>query len=192
VYKGRKVEPLNWYALTKLFCEKIANLSSAKTAGLRIFAGYGPGEGHKSDLASVMTKWIDDISNDRTPIVFGDGSQVRDFVYIDDIIDVMMRLVQREEHIPQHIVIDVGSGESISFIQLISLINRLLKKNIIPQLTGSEPQNYVKSTLADISSIRNELSIRPLSAEEGLTRYLKHLGMLDNERKKLARRSKKL
>jgi hypothetical protein len=74
-------------------CEKIAEYYSnnVKYVGLRVFAGYGPGEEHKRDYASPVTLFLNAIMNDRPPIVFGDGSRSRDFVYIDDIVNAFLK-----------------------------------------------------------------------------------------------------
>jgi UDP-glucose 4-epimerase len=92
-------KPVNLYGIAKLTCERIADYYSRsrgiKSVGLRIFAGYGPSEDHKGDIASPVTIFLKSILKGENPIVFGDGTQSRDFVYIDDVVEAIVRCAER-------------------------------------------------------------------------------------------------
>jgi len=167
--------PVNLYGIAKLTTEMIASfyLDQVQSVGLRIFAGYGPGEDHKGDIASPVTLFLKSIIKDQKPIVFGDGNQSRDFVYIDDIVEAIIRSAERET--PP--IINVGSGKTYTFNQVISLINDLLGKNISPRYINRPPK-YLEKTQADITLMREFLGIEPLELKEGLKKYLKHLQIL--------------
>ena len=164
-------KPLNIYASAKLACEGLANAysNSVKSVGLRIFAGYGPGEEWKRDFSSIIHLFIDDIKNDRRPIVFGDGSQTRDFVYIDDIVKSIIRSTERFTGI-----INVGTGESTSFNKIIEIINKTLNKHIKPQHVDKE-LNYVENLMADTLKMKRVLQAEPISISEGLAKFIKYL-----------------
>jgi UDP-glucose 4-epimerase len=174
-------KPVNLYGIAKLTCERIAHYYSrvkdVKSVGLRIFAGYGPGEGHKKEFASPVTIFLNSILNDESPIVFGDGTQSRDFVYIDDVVEAIIRCAERDT--PP--IINVGSGKVYSFNDVIRLINELLGKDIRPKYVA-KPVSYLEITQADISLMKNILEITPLDLKEGLKKYLKQLNFGQNKR----------
>jgi len=164
-------KPINLYGIAKLACEGIANYYSqtkgVRSVGLRIFAGYGLGEDHKGEIASPITIFLKSILKDKSPIIFGNGTQSRDFVYIDDIIEAIVRCAERD--VPS--IINVGSGKAYSFNDVIKLINELLGKNVKPKYM-LKPVNYLEKTQADITLMKNILSINPLNLEEGLRKYI--------------------
>jgi UDP-glucose 4-epimerase len=174
-------KPVNLYGIAKLTCERIAHYYSrvkdVKSVGLRIFAGYGPGEDHKKEFASPVTIFLNSILNDESPIVFGDGTQSRDFVYIDDVVEAIIRCAERDT--PP--IINVGSGKVYSFNDVIRLINELLGKDIRPKYVA-KPVSYLEITQADISLMKNILEITPLDLKEGLKKYLKQLNFGQNKR----------
>jgi UDP-glucose 4-epimerase len=165
--------PINLYGIAKMTCEKIAEYYSnnVKYVGLRIFAGYGPGEEHKRDYASPVTLFLNAVMNDRPPIVFGDGSQSRDFVYIDDIVNAFLKAAESSF---SGGIINVGSGRSYTFNEVISMINNFLGKNISPKYI-EKPKSYLERTCADIRRMKEILGITPLDLSEGLKRYLETL-----------------
>ena len=91
---------------------------------MRIFAGYGPGEEHKKNYASLITLFLKSISKNKSPLVFGNGKQTRDFVYIDDITKCIICAAERKT--PR--ILNVGSGKSYTFIEVIEKINKQLRQ----------------------------------------------------------------
>ena len=167
---------MNLYGIAKLTCEKIAEyyIDKVRSVGLRIFAGYGPGEEHKGRIASPITIFLNSIINDESPIVYGNGTQRRDFVYIDDIVEALIRSAEKKNVPP---IINVGSGRSYTFNEVINLINKLLGKNIKPRYVP-KPSKYLEATQADISLLKHSLGLEPIGLEEGLRRYLKILDLI--------------
>jgi UDP-glucose 4-epimerase len=167
-------KPVNLYGIAKLTCEKIADyygrVRGVESVGLRIFAGYGPGEDHKGGIASPVTIFLKSILRDESPIVFGDGTQSRDFVYIDDVVEAILRCAERD--VPP--IINVGSGKTYSFNDVIKLINELLKKDVKPKYV-MKPVNYLEKTQADITLMKNFLGINPLDLRGGLIKYIDSL-----------------
>ena len=137
------------YALCKLLSEQYVDGLGMDALGVRIFATYGPGEGHKADYASVPYLFARDIVDGRAPVIFGDGEQVRDFIFVDDVVEAVVRLAE-ECHDP---VIDVGSGLPVSFNTLVRLINEEVfrgnEKDSIEPKYQDAPAGYVKETGAD-------------------------------------------
>jgi UDP-glucose 4-epimerase len=137
--ENNDVFPMNLYAVAKFACEHIARLyKQIPSVGLRIFAGYGPGEEHKGGFASPVTLFLNNLLKDERPLVYGDGKQSRDFVYIDDVVEALIRAAERDITG----VINVGAGTSHSFNEVIDCINILLGKKISP-IYVNKPVNYL-------------------------------------------------
>jgi len=165
--------PTNLYGVAKLTCEHVARLylDAVPSVGLRIFAGYGPGEAHKGEIASVITLFIKAITRNSKPTIFGDGTQSRDFIYIDDIVEVVLRAAEGSFTG----VVNVGSGESKDFNEVLRLISFAFGKKVEP-IYVEKPNQYFEHTLADIDNMRKRFDLSPLSLENGLKKYLKVLG----------------
>lgn len=135
----------NEYARCKKLCEDIAVGSKLDSLGVRIFASYGPTEGHKRDYASVPYLFIRDIAKGKRPTIYGDGKQLRDFIYIDDVINSLAILAE-EANEP---IIDIGSGKSHSFNDIIEVANQVTMQDIKPVYVDA-PSGYVNETHANI------------------------------------------
>jgi UDP-glucose 4-epimerase len=171
------LKPANLYGVAKLTCETLAKkyFNEVPSIGLRIFAGYGPGEEHKGHFASVITLFLKSIMNNQAPIIYGNGTQKRDFIYIDDIIDAIIASAKVNV---KNTIINVGSGKSYSFNEVLDMISNLLNKKVEP-IYISKPVNYLENTLADITKMRKILKISPISLKEGLKRYLSSQGLIN-------------
>jgi len=162
--------PVNLYGIAKLTTEYIAHYFAehVKYLVLRIFAGYGLGEEHKGDYASPVTLFLDSIVNNKPPIIYGDGSQSRDFVYVDDVVNAVLRSAESSF---SRGVMNVGSGRSHTFNEAVSMINELLGKEIKPKYV-KKPEFYLEKTCADIRRMKEILSLDPLDLYDGLKKYL--------------------
>jgi nucleoside-diphosphate-sugar epimerase len=167
-------KPTNLYGITKLTCEKIAmwNFDQVPSVGLRIFAGFGPGEEHKGDYASVVTIFLNCMLKNERPVIFGDGTQNRDFVYIDDVVD---SIVSSAEKSISNTIVNVGTGRNLKFNDVVHTINDLLGKKIEPVYVP-KPEKYFDYTLAETSFMQKQLGVIARSPEEGIKEYLSHLG----------------
>lgn len=130
----------NSYSRTKSALEDIVEAYGIDYLALRIFAGYGPGEGHKKDYASIIYQWCRDMKKNISPVVYGDGQQSRDFVYINDIVYGII------DNIDKKGVIDIGTGLSTNFNEVIRVINKVLHKDIKPTYI-SRPVKYIDETI---------------------------------------------
>ena len=166
--------PTNLYGITKLTCEKIAkwNFELVPSVGLRIFAGFGPGEEHKGDYASVVTIFLNCMLKNERPVIFGDGTQNRDFVYIDDVVD---SIVSSAERPISNTIVNVGTGRNLKFNDVVQIINDLLGKKIEPVYVP-KPEKYFDYTLAETSFMKKQLGVTARSPEIGIKDYLSYLG----------------
>ena len=164
--------PINEYGVAKLCCEHLARIRPAvNSTGLRIFAGYGPGEGKKVGFCSVIGIFLSNLSTNESPMIFGNGKQTRDFVYVDDIIDCSLKAAATEFRG----VINVGSGRSKNFLDLLDLISVQTRRKIVPRFVP-QPKLYFEHTRADIARLRSILEIVPITVEEGMAKYLERTG----------------
>ncbi len=166
-----KIMPKSMYACTKMFLENYSstiNYEGISLLGLRIFTGYGEREMSKSpDSRSVVTLFYKAISSNLQPVVYGDGQQRRDFVHSDDIANIAIASAEKKVSG----VLNVGSGYSTSFNELIELLNTKLGKSIKPKYIQS-PITRINETKADISMLSEKLNYKPLKIEEGIELYL--------------------
>lgn len=160
--------PINAYGKAKLVCEYIAKLygEMIPMLGLRIFAGFGPQEDQKGEFASVITLFYRQLLEGRRPIIYGNGLQSRDFVYIDDIVSVLMTVM----HDNTLGVLNVGSGKSTTFNQVMATLNTCLNLKINPQYI-KYPPNYLLHTKADIINMEKKYP-DITSFRDGITKYI--------------------
>ena len=166
----------NLYAAGKLECERMCFLS-ALTRGTdvkicRVFSGYGPGERFKGPYASPVMHFIRDLHAGRHPRIFGDGSQIRDFVYVTD---VAAHLVAALETKSKEYLFNVGTGEGTSFLQMTNLIADLLGVPANPDFVPPPP-GYVANVVCDPTRSIRELGLKAETTfPEGLAKMVEEV-----------------
>lgn len=163
---------MNRYARAKYSLEQIQASygTTCDSLALRIFAGYGVNEEHKGDTASVIYSFCKKIWAKEHPTIYGDGKQERDFIYIADLIDAIVILAEQ----CNEKIINIGSGTSISFTKLVSMINTVTGTNIEP-IYIKKPNGYLEKTLADTSLLKTYFNKTMTPLEEGITNILQSL-----------------
>lgn len=154
----------NAYAHCKSALEQIHQAYGGDVLGLRIFAGYGVGEEHKGEYASVVYKFCKQMVVGEQPVIWGNGEQSRDFVYIDDIIDTIIELKDTNG------IFDIGTGVDTTFNEVVRLINKTLGKEIKSKYIKA-PVNYLKDTPCQ-NPIKGKVSI-----EEGIKKICESLSL---------------
>jgi nucleoside-diphosphate-sugar epimerase len=109
------------FSLFKKSMEHLAKAWRTRSLGLRIFPVYGPG-----DHGTVISKWSREMLRGQAPVVFGDGTQERDFIYIDDVVDQILLAVGDGKTG----TLDIGTGERTPFNRIVDLINEQLGTHI--------------------------------------------------------------
>lgn len=147
-----------------------SNLSDMKFTGLRFFTVYG--EGIREDLA--ISKFKRAIENNEPIHVYGDGTQSRDFTYIDDICDVIKIILESDKDWKNE-VFDVGYGESTSVNELIDILKSLINPSYDKVVYEGEKPYDVKTTLADTDKLYNWFNCKPRhSIKDGLAIFIKN------------------
>ena len=140
--------PINPYGITKLDDEKLAKKFhdlGLSVIGLRYFNVYGIGQ--TNDYAGVITKFIDQINLNKSPIIFGDGTHTRDFISVEDI--AKANLLSMESN-TDFSFLNIGTGISTSIKELAELVIELSGKKL--EISFDDlPLGDVKDSLADVS-----------------------------------------
>jgi len=163
--------PLSPYAIQKLAGEQYArvfhSLYGLPTVALRYFNIFGPRQDPKSEYAAVIPKFIAALSRGEQPTIYGDGRQTRDFCYIANAVDAnLLACTAREAAFGR--AFNVACGSRVSLLDLVKLLNGLLKTSIGPRLTDPRPGD-VRDSLADIGAARDLLGYEvKVHLEEGL------------------------
>jgi UDP-glucuronate 4-epimerase len=161
--------PVSPYAATKKACELLAytfhHLHGLPVTGLRFFTAYGPR--NRPDLA--IARFAALIDRGEPVPMFGDGATRRDYTFIDDIVDGIVRAVERCE---DHHLYNLGNSDPVELRALIDALGEALGKapriNQLPEQPGD-----VRQTYADITRASAELGYRPkTSFKEGLRRFV--------------------
>ncbi|MEY7850765.1 NAD-dependent epimerase/dehydratase family protein [Natrarchaeobius sp. A-rgal3] len=152
--------------------EYFANHYDMNVAGMRFFSvyqGYNGAEEHKGEYANVVAQFADDIANGDSPVLYGDGTQTRDFTHVDDIVRGLEAAADHQ----LTGVYNLGTGEAYSFNELVEMINDRLGTDATPEYVENPiPTDvYVHDTCADAERIFEETGWEPqIEFEDGLDR----------------------
>jgi dTDP-L-rhamnose 4-epimerase len=153
----------NIYSMTKYHQEEMV-LLIGKTYGIpsvapRFFNVYGPRQSLSNPYAGVAAIWLSRLLNGKQPIVFEDGGQLRDFVSIHDVVDCLVLMLETPG--ADYLPVNVGSGETITILEIATLLARLLGSSIEPQITQTGRKFDIRHNTADITRARQTLGFRP-------------------------------
>ncbi|MDD2756793.1 MAG: NAD-dependent epimerase/dehydratase family protein, partial [Methanothrix sp.] len=142
-------QPMSPYAVSKLAAEHYARvfleLYGLKTVSLRYFNVFGPKQDPSSEYSGVISRFISAILNDMQPVIYGDGEQTRDFVFVNDVVSANI-LASRA--LPG--VYNIACAKSISLNTLVAVIGKILEKPVVPRYESARAGD-IKHSLADIN-----------------------------------------
>ena len=164
--------PLSPYAVTELtgehYLKVFHHLYGLETVALRYFNVFGPRQDPTSDYAAVIPLFVSLMSQGQAPTINGDGTQSRDFTYIDNV--VQANLLACEAPGVGGEVFNVACGRRYTLLDLVAALNSILGSNLEPTF-GPRRAGDVMHSLADIEKARRMLGYEPsTSFEEGLER----------------------
>jgi UDP-glucose 4-epimerase len=168
--------PLSPYAVAKLagehYCAAFSHVYGLETVRLRYFNVFGPRQSPDSPYAAVIPLFLAAMLDGRPPRIHGDGSQSRDFTFIDDVIQANL-LAADAEGVSGN-VYNIACGRRTSLLQLVGHMNELLGSHIEPIHEAPRPGD-VKHSQADISAAREDLGYAPTwDIVQGLERCLEY------------------
>jgi len=161
--------PTSPYAVSKLaseyYCRVYSQLYGIPTVILRYFNVYGPGQ--TSEYAGVITRFARRVLKERPPVIFGNGSQTRDFVFVDDVVKATLTSLQKP--LPGGTIMNIGTGRPIRIVSLAEKILGILNLRHLRPVFVSPRKGDVKHSEADISLARAKINFRPShSLDSGL------------------------
>ena len=165
----------NIYSMTKYHQEEMV-LLIGKTYGIpsvapRFFNVYGPRQSLSNPYAGVAAIWLSRLLNGKQPIVFEDGGQLRDFVSIHDVVDCLVLMLEKPG--ADYLPVNIGSGETVTILDIAKLLGRLLGSSIEPQITQTGRKFDIRHNTADISRARQALGFAPkVSLEQGFSELI--------------------
>jgi nucleoside-diphosphate-sugar epimerase len=171
-HEGLPTRPLSPYALQKLVGEEylrlFTELYGLETVTVRYFNVFGPRQDPSSPYSGVISLFIRALSEGRAPVVYGDGEQTRDFTYVANVVDGVLRAC----HAPgaSGLVINVATGGRISLNCLLDTLRTILDAQV--PATYAEPRaGDIRDSQADITRARQVLGYEPrVTFEDGLRR----------------------
>ncbi len=161
------------YAVTKIASEyylfTLGALYGVETVALRIFNAYGPGQPLPVSYPPVIPQFLRQILGGGSVVIHGDGTQTRDFVYIDDVVQALIAAAKAPA---DGQIINIGSGRETSINDLVATLERVTGKSAHvlynPQASGG-----VSRMVADLSRARKLLGYKPrVSLEDGIRRMI--------------------
>lgn len=163
-------KPLSPYAITKyvneLYAKVFADLYGIECIGLRYFNVFGKNQDPEGPYAAVIPKFIKALLNHQSPVINGDGTQTRDFTYIENVIqaNILAATVENEEAI--NTVYNVACGQSTTLNQITEILIKLLSKfdpeiSSIKPVYGPERAGDVRNSLASIEKAKKLLGYIP-------------------------------
>jgi nucleoside-diphosphate-sugar epimerase len=164
--------PLSPYALQKLvaeqYCQMFTSLYGLETVTIRYFNVFGPRQDPSSPYSGVISLFISALVEGRQPKIYGDGEHTRDFTYVGNVVDGVLRACHAQGASGE--VINVATGGRISLNRLFQVLRDLTGAKVEP--IYDEPRaGDVKDSQADIGKARRILGYEPIvSFEEGLDR----------------------
>lgn len=169
--------PVSLYAATKksneLMAHTYSHLYRLPTTGLRFFTVYGPWG--RPDMAPVL--FAKAITGGEAIKVFNNGDMMRDFTYIDDIIEGVVRIIDstptREEEHPYYQICNIGNSNPISLLEFIRTMEEAIGKKAVLEMYPMQ-KGDVKVTYADTAQLENIIGYKPqTSLKTGIERFIK-------------------
>ena len=169
-----RLKPENPYAVSKMAAEgyvrALGALWGIETVILRIFNAYGPGQSIPPTHAPVIPKFLKQILGGGSLVIYGDGKQSRDFLYVSDAVDALVATAKASG--VDRTVINVGSGEELPINALVDAIERVVGRTA-HRLHNETQSGGVNRLVADITLAREKLRFSPnVQLEAGLRHVL--------------------
>ena len=169
--------PLSPYAVSKLagenYCRAFYEVYGLQTVCLRYFNVFGPRQDPASQYAAVIPKFIRAALDGRQLVIYGDGTQSRDFTYVENVVECNL-LACRASGVAGE-VFNTACGERFTLLELVDALERVIGKKVECEFAAPRP-GEVKHSLAAIEKARRHLGYTPLVGfDEGLRRVVAFL-----------------
>jgi len=177
----QEVTPINHYAVTKRvyeYCAKCYNkvYPEMDIIGFRFMSVYGPNEEAKGKFANLISQFCWDFARKRVPVIYGDGSQTRDFTNVKDVVQGLILAIETDKKLGAD-VFNIGTGYSVSVQDIANALEKAFNNGIkAKNIPNPVKEDYVKGQHADISKIQKILGYKPtVKLEDGIMDQVKNL-----------------
>lgn len=165
-------QPKSPYGAAKLaaeyYCRAFADTYGLETVSLRYFNVFGPRQDPTSEYAAVIPKFIARMLDGQPPVIYGDGTQSRDFTYIDNVVEGNLMALRAPDAAGSFM--NLATSGQVTLLELVEKLNRLLNTDFEPVL-APERTGDIKHSRADISKARALLRYKPVTNfDDGLAR----------------------
>jgi dTDP-L-rhamnose 4-epimerase len=177
--EGSKIHPTSVYGITKqtqeeliLTCCKALDIPAVS---LRYQNVYGPGQSLKNPYTGILSIFSTCLINSKDVNIFEDGTESRDFIYIDDVVNAT--IVGIETNLHDWISINVGTGIAVSVMTVANTLKDLYNSDSKMRISGNYRIGDIRHNYADISLLKEKLKYRPaVSFEEGIKQFVAWVG----------------
>ena len=169
------VLPKNRYSASKLCREQYGKCYSHRgeiqTTGLRFFSVYGPHEKPKGKYANIISQFLWKMQNGEQPVIWGDGNQERDFTYVEDVVDALIKAAETRQELDGEIV-NVGTGQPHTFNEVMEALNNELGTEIDAEFVDNpRGDSYIHEHRADTSKAEKLLDWTPSNSfQDGVSK----------------------
>jgi len=169
------VAPLSPYAISKYtaerYCQVYYRIYGLETICLRYFNIFGPGQDPTSQYSAVIPKFVKLMKEDKQPVIYGDGTQSRDFTYVDNVVEANLLACTAKNVAGE--VFNIACGKRYTVLQLAEIINKILGKNIDP-VFEKERVGDVRHSQAKIEKAKKMLGFKVVCGfEKGLRKLIR-------------------
>lgn len=179
----QEVTPPNHYAVTKQLYENAGRCYNQvypdmDIIGFRFMSVYGPNEESKGKYANIISQFAWDISRDLEPVIYGDGTQNRDFTNVRDVVQGITKAIELDKKLGAE-VFNIGTGRATSLNEIVEVLNKAFGKEVKPKyIENPVKEGYIQGQHADISKIREVLGYEPtVKLEDGIQDQVDNLRM---------------
>jgi UDP-glucose 4-epimerase len=162
VTEDSPLQPLSPYAASKIageaYCTSFCKARGLPTVCLRYFNVFGPRQG-SNGYASVIPAFIRSLLEHKPMTIFGDGSQTRDFVHVDDVVEANTLALTADTAVGE--AINIGSGKSASIAELANMLGEISDVKSVPPVHAAARKGDVKHSVADITNAQRLLGYAP-------------------------------
>lgn len=167
-------KPISPYAVSKLsgeyYCKTFHKIYGLETICLRYFNVYGPRQ-RNNQYSSVIINFIDNLKKNKPLVIFGDGLQTRDFIYISDVVEANLIALKSKEGVGE--VFNIATGKPITINGLAQTIIKLKGKSNLRTIYAETRKGDIRHSYADVEKAGRILKFKAsLSLEEGIKRLL--------------------